>query len=273
MADMTKDLDILITNDDGYTSKGIRTLVDIMRPFGRITVIAPKTHQSGMSVALTLGSKAIAYKKLGDKDGVSWAYVNGTPASCVKFALDQVLPDRRCDVVVCGINHGANSSVATNYSGTMGAAEEAAINGIPAIGVSLCEYGDDADFSSVVKYFPRIFERLMENWSDRHGISYNVNFPPSSIPVRGLRVCHQGAGHWTKELDPMEVDEFGFHNGDEGEAFYVMRGEFVDDAPDSDIEADHHAIRDGYVSIVPQTYDRTDYVELSRLSGLMETNL
>lgn len=273
MADMTKDLDILITNDDGYTSKGIRTLVDIMRPFGRITVIAPKTHQSGMSVALTLGSKAIAYKKLGDKDGVSWAYVNGTPASCVKFALDQVLPDRRCDVVVCGINHGANSSVATNYSGTMGAAEEAAINGIPAIGVSLCEYGEDADFSSVVKYFPRIFERLMENWPDRHGISYNVNFPPSSIPVRGLRVCHQGAGHWTKELDPMEGDEFGFHNGDEGEAFYVMRGEFVDDAPDSDIEADHHAIRDGYVSIVPQTYDRTDYVELSRLSGLMETNL
>ena len=155
----------------------------------------------------------------------------------------------------------------------MGAAEEAAINGIPAIGVSLCEYGEDADFSSVVKYFPRIFERLMENWPDRHGISYNVNFPPSSIPVRGLRVCHQGAGHWTKELDPMEVDEFGFHNGDEGEAFYVMRGEFVDDAPDSDIEADHHAIRDGYVSIVPQTYDRTDYVELSRLSGLMETNL
>ena len=270
MNDMPADMNILITNDDGYTSKGIRTLVEIMRRYGKVTVIAPKTHQSGMSVALTLGSKAIAYKKLGEKDGVSWAYVNGTPASCVKFALDQVLPDRRCDVVVCGINHGANSSVATNYSGTRGAAEEAAINGIPAIGVSLCEYADDADFSSVEKYFPGIFERLMQDWPERFGISYNVNFPPSSIPVKGVRICHQGAGHWTKELDPMEVDEFGFRGGDEGEAFYVMRGEFVDDAPDEDYMADHHAIRDGYVSIVPQTYDRTDYHELARLSGRMD---
>ena len=272
MTDMAADLNILITNDDGYTSKGIHTLVEIMRRYGRITVIAPKTHQSGMSVALTLGSKAIAYRDLGIRDGISWAYVDGTPASCVKFALDQVLPDRRCDVVVCGINHGANSSVATNYSGTMGAAEEAAINGIPAIGVSLCEYGEDADFSSVEKYFPEIFERLMENWPERHGISYNVNFPPSSIPVKGVRVCHQGAGHWTRELDPMAPDEFGFRNAEDGESFYVMRGEFVDDAPEEDRMADHHAIRDGYVSIVPQTYDRTDYHELYRLEGKMDVD-
>ena len=159
---MPSNLNILITNDDGYTSKGLRELVGMMLPYGRITVVAPRQHQSGMSVAVTLGRRPFAYRKLGVKDSVSWYWLDATPASCVKFALDKIFPDRKCDVVICGINHGSNASVATNYSGTMGAAEEAAINGIPAIGVSLCEFSEDADFTSVKEYFPMMFEKLME---------------------------------------------------------------------------------------------------------------
>ncbi len=265
---MSKDLNILITNDDGYTSKGIRELVEIMRQFGRITVVAPKNHQSGMSVALTLGGTSIAYKKLEEKDGVSWSYVDGTPASCVKFALDQICPNRKCEGVVCGINHGSNASVATNYSGTMGAAEEAAINGIPSIGVSLCNYDEDADFSKVSEHFPGIFTSLMENRPARKGISYNVNFPSSGIPVKGIRVCHQGSGVWIKEYEPWD-GSLGDIRSEEGEQVYVMRGEFIDTADQDDAEADHHALRDGYISIVPQRFDRTDTDEGKRLSSFL----
>ncbi len=239
---MPANLNILITNDDGYTSKGIRELVELMRPYGRITVVAPRSHQSGMSVAVSLGNRPCGYRDLGEKDGVSWAWLDATPASCVKFALDKVFPERKCDVVICGINHGSNASVATNYSGTMGAAEEAAINGIPSIGVSLCEFGEDADFSSVKKYFPAIFEKLMENWPGQRRLSYNVNFPPSDIPVKGVRVCHQGYGYWIR---------------------------FVDGSPEGDGMADHHAVDEGYIAITPQTIDRTDHEEEHRLSDFL----
>ena len=265
---MPSNLNILITNDDGYASKGIRELVSIMRPFGRITVIAPRAHQSGMSVAVSLGNRPCAYKSLGMEDGVSWSWLDATPASCVKFALDKVFPDRRCDVVLCGINHGSNASVATNYSGTMGAAEEAAINGIPAIGVSLCEFGEDADFSAVTNHFPSVFTKLMDNWPTRRGLSYNVNFPPSDVPVRGVRVCHQGYGYWVEEFEtwkgavPPEVNV-------RADGLYVMRGRFVDGSPGGDGFADHHALEDGYIAITPQTIDRTDHEEERRLAGML----
>ncbi len=277
---MPNDFNILITNDDGYTSKGIRELVSVMRGYGHVTVIAPKTHQSGMSVAVSIGNRTLAYRKLWDEDGITWAYLDGTPASCVKFALDKVFPDRKCDVVISGINHGSNASVATNYSGTMGAAEEAAINGIPGIGVSICEYGDDADFSQVKQYFPAIFEKIMGNLPERKGISYNVNFPPSWVEIKGVRVCHEGLGFWTEELEPFgdthHLDRFlSPAEGaalDESEQLFLMRGRFVDSSPEEDRLADHHALEDGYISITPQTMDRTDYSEEGRIAPLMDAD-
>ena len=266
---MPSNLNILITNDDGYSSKGIRELVSAIRRFGKVTVVAPRAHQSGMSVAVSLGNRPCGFRDLGVIDGVSWAWLDATPASCVKFALDKIFPDRRCDVVICGINHGSNASVATNYSGTMGAAEEAAINGIPAIGVSLCEYSEDADFSTVTEYFPALFEKLLDNWPSRTGLSYNVNFPANGVPVRGVKVCHQGYGYWIEEFEtwtgavPPEVNE-------RVDGLYVMKGRFVDGSPGEDTAADHHALEDGYISITPQTIDRTDHEEERRLSGIMD---
>ena len=163
---------ILITNDDGYEAKGIKVLADIMSQFGEVTVIAPKKHQSGMSMALSLGFKQIAHKDLGN----GWHYVDATPASCVKFGLNTMFLNDFPDVVVSGINHGSNASVASCYSGTLGAAAEAALNGIPAIGVSLDSLHPDADFSGVSRYFGEIFAKLMDNYPAEYGIYYNVNF-------------------------------------------------------------------------------------------------
>lgn len=268
---MPSDFNILITNDDSYNAKGLRELVEMMRPYGTITVVAPKNHQSGMSTAVTIGSKLIAYKKIRKEKGVTWTYLDASPASCVKFALDKIFPERKCDLVLCGINHGSNASVATNYSGTMGAAEEAAINGIPAIGVSLCEYDDDANFSKVRRYFPAIFEKLMKNLPERKGISYNINFPPTDVPVCGIRVCNEGYGYWVEEFEPWMVPG-GTAQAEEGESMFVMRGRFVDGTPKDDRKADHHAVDDGFISITPQTFDRTDHEEVKRLSGIMDSD-
>ena len=157
---------ILLTNDDGYNAKGIKVLAEIMKQFGEVTVIAPKTHQSGMSMAVSLGFKQIAHKDLGD----GWHYVDATPASCVKFGLNTMFLDNYPDVVVSGINHGSNASTASCYSGTLGAAEEAALNGIPAIGVSLDTLHPDADFSGVSAMFGEIFMKIMSDLPQKHGV-------------------------------------------------------------------------------------------------------
>ena len=148
---------ILITNDDGYKARGLEALIEAMRPFGDITVVAPKYHQSGMSMAISLGFKRIAVKQI-SKD--RW-YLDGTPASCVKFGIDNILTgDRRPDVVVCGINHGSNAATAALYSGTLGAAQEAAVNGILGIGVSLDDFSPEGDFSAIQALLPDIFRKL-----------------------------------------------------------------------------------------------------------------
>ena len=160
-------MEILITNDDGYQAKGIRTLIEIMRPFGRVTVIAPKKHQSGMSMAVSLGLKQIAYKELVRTENYMESYLDATPASCVKFGLNTCFLEKKPDVVVSGINHGSNAASASCYSGTLGAAFEGALNGIPSIGVSLDTLNPDADFSAVKKYFPEIFRMIMENLPEK----------------------------------------------------------------------------------------------------------
>lgn len=265
---------ILITNDDGYEAKGIQILAEIMKEYGEITVIAPKKHQSGMSMAVSLGFKQIAHKNLGN----GWHYVDATPASCVKFGLNTMFLDNFPDVVVSGINHGSNAATASCYSGTLGAAEEAALNGIPAIGVSLDTLNPDADFSGVRRYFGKIFERLMADLPDRHGVYYNVNFP--DIPadnIKGIRTGYQGLGRWIKEFKEWDVEHYRKYGitpemlgqnsnpvTEEGEDLYMMVGEFVDD-PRNTAEADHRIVADGYISIVAHNVDCTDYVECGRL--------
>lgn len=285
---------ILITNDDGYQAKGIQALTEIMRQFGKVTVIAPKKHQSGMSMAVSLGFKQIAHKCFRnenpnpfpydkDKKGypVEWHYVDATPASCVKFGLNTMFEHNYPDVVVSGINHGSNAATASCYSGTLGAAEEAALNGIPAIGVSLDTLHPDADFSGVARFFGDIFQKLMSGWPEKHGIYYNVNFP--DIPaeqIKGVKTGYQGLGRWIREFKEWDVEHYRKYGitpellgqssnpvVEEGEDLYMMVGEFEDD-PRNTAEADHHIVNDGFISIVAHNVDCTDYEELERLKTI-----
>lgn len=265
---------ILITNDDGYEAKGIRVLAEIMKEFGDVTVIAPKRHQSGMSMAVSLGFKQIAHKNLGN----GWHYVDATPASCVKFGLNTMFLDKHPDVVVSGINHGSNASTASCYSGTLGAAEEAALNGIPAIGVSLDTLHPDADFSGVRKYFGELFSTLIKDYPARHGIYYNVNFP--DIPaeeIKGVRAGYQGLGKWIREFKEWDIEHYKKYGItpemlgqssdpvlEEGEELYMMVGEFLDD-PRNTFDADHRLVSEGYISVVAHNVDCTDYREMERL--------
>ncbi len=278
---MLPELNILLTNDDGYRAKGLDVLTDMMRPFGRLTIVAPKRHQSGTSMAVSMGCTPIAYRQL-PSDGVDFrAYLDATPASCVKYGLDNVLVEDRPDVVVCGINHGSNAATAANYSGTLGAAEEAALNGIVGIGVSLDSFRQDADFSAVAAYFPAIFRKLMELRTDRYGIFYNVNFPDlPAEEIKGVRIAHEGRGHWEREFQPWDLGHFIRHGSfpvdgalenpphEEGETLYMMVGDFTDDSPASDTEADHHLLAAGYVTVVAHHVDYTDYPEVERLAAL-----
>ena len=268
---------ILITNDDGYQAKGIKVLTDIMKNYGEVTVIAPKHHQSGMSMAVSLGFKQIAHKDLGN----GWHYVDATPASCVKFGLNTIFEGNFPDVVVSGINHGSNAATASCYSGTLGAAAEAALNGIPAIGVSLCSLHPDADFSAVEKHFGDIFEKLVRNLSDRHGVYYNINFP--DIPadaIKGVKAGRQGLARWVREFQEWDAKyyaEYGITPEmlgqssnpvlEEGETLYMMVGDFEDDDRNPS-DADHRLLEDGYISVVAHNINCTDYEETARLKDL-----
>ena len=281
---------ILITNDDGYQAKGIQVLTEIMKQFGEVTVIAPKHHQSGMSMAVSLGFKQIAHKCFGtsnpnpyarekDDSSAEWHYVDATPASCVKFGLNTMFLDNFPDVVVSGINHGSNAATASCYSGTLGAAEEAALNGIPAIGVSLDTLHPNADFSCVERYFGEIFEKLMSDFPKKHGVYYNVNFP--DIPaekIKGVRVGIQGMGRWIREFKEWDLQHYAKYGItpellgqssnpvlEEGEDLYMMVGEFLDD-PRNPENADHRLVADGYISVVAHNVDCTDYEETARLA-------
>ncbi len=265
---------ILITNDDGYEAKGIKVLAEIMSRFGEVTVIAPKKHQSGMSMAVSLGFKQIAHKDLGG----GWHYVDATPASCVKFGLNTMFLDNFPDVVVSGINHGSNAATASCYSGTLGAAQEAALNGIPAIGVSLDTLNPNADFTAVEQYFGSIFNQLMADYPTRYGVYYNVNFPDIPVAeIKGVRVGSQGIGRWVKEFKEWDLEHYAKYGItpellgqksnpeiEEGEELYMMVGEFTDDHRNPE-DADHRLMEKGYISIVAHNVDCTDYQEITRL--------
>lgn len=278
-------MNILITNDDGFESKGIAVLTKIMKKYGNVAVIAPFSAQSGMSMAVSLGAEKIAFKEIESstfvgEDGLEhterWAYLDATPASCVKFAMSTPWLGWKPDVIVSGINHGANTSVASCYSGTLGATAEAAVNHILGIGVSLCDHNPDADFSQIEKYFPGIFEKLVELPRHSYMTYYNVNFP--SVPadeIKGVRAGYMGRGRWVKEFRSLDEAEAiaaslnGAPTGDPSEKpaekMYKLVGNFSSDT-DNSADADHLLTDNGYVSIVPHTIDSTDYEQLKILS-------
>lgn len=272
---------ILVTNDDGYCAKGLQALIRILRPYGGLVIVAPKTAQSGMSMAVSMGHRPIAVKKLSETPGEQWWWLDGTPASCVKFGIDNIMPGEKPDIVVCGINHGSNAATATLYSGTVGAAMEGAINGIPSIALSLDSFDTDADFSAMEELLPRILDKLLPNMSREFGSYYNINFPnlPAS-EIKGVRICNMGYVHWEKEyrdytdymnsrsLPVPEKDAAYVKEAALCDGCYVMVGDMVVNEG-NDPACDQLQLSQGYITITPQKLDTTDYKELQRLCDII----
>ena len=248
---------ILITNDDGITAKGIRTLIEVMRTIGDIIVVAPNKPQSAMGHAITINDILYCDPFIFDPDATHQEYsCSGTPADCVKLANQQIL-ERKPDICVSGINHGSNSSINVIYSGTMSAAVEAGVEGIPAIGFSLLDYSADANFEACKPFVKSITEKVLESGLPK-GVVLNVNIPKLPLEeIRGTKICRQAKAMW--------VEDFNKRTNPYGRDYYWLSGEFINE--DKGEDTDEWALAHGYVSIVPTQFDLTAHHAIQELNS------
>jgi 5'-nucleotidase len=245
---------VLISNDDSISASGLEALITMLLPFGDLFVLVPDKPRSGSSHALTVGAP-VKLSKIKESKELSIYTCSGTPADCVKLATSCLLP-RKPDLMVSGINHGSNSSVSVIYSGTMGAATEAAMLGIPSIGFSLCDHSPAADFSAAIKYGRIIVKKAM-----KHGIptniSLNVNIP--ALPahkIKGIKICRQNRGNWNEDFE-LILDEAG-------EESYWLSGYYHNEEPGAK-DTDETALSEGFISIVPVQTDMTAYNVMKKI--------
>lgn len=239
---------ILVTNDDGITAPGIKSLIEAAKTLGKVVVVAPDKPQSGMGHAITIGNPLRMNKVDLFGDIEAWQ-TSGTPVDCVKLAVDKIL-HRKPDLCISGINHGANHSINVLYSGTMSAAMEAAIEGIPSIGFSLMDYDHEADFSPSIYYATKIIKTVLENKFEKH-LLLNVNIP--SVPkdkIKGIKICKQAYAKYKEEFDE--------RNDPHGKKYYWLTGEFVN--YDKDKDTDVWALKNNFISVVPVQFDLTNYI-------------
>ncbi len=272
-----KPIEILVTNDDGYTSKGIQILAEILVKYGNVTVIAPKEVQSGMSAALSIGKpmrlERISHKECSNGHRLTVYALTGTPVDCVKMAMNKcfgaggsenVIKDEwaeergyRPDIVFSGINHGSNASVASMYSGTLGAAAEGALYGIKSVGLSINTHNPNPDFSQIEEFLIPIIEKSICN-PIGEGIFLNVNFP--AIPkgeIKGIKMASQGNGMWVKEFEQRKDPN--------GKDYYWMTGNFKNNETRDNSIGDHILMGKGYITIVPHKVDTTCYGTLEQM--------
>jgi 5'-nucleotidase len=236
---------ILVTNDDGITAPGIHALVNALNGLGKIVVVAPNKPQSGMGHAITL-NEPLRLKKSNIFGDIEAYECSGTPVDCVKIAKDKIL-HKKPELCVSGINHGSNSSINIIYSGTMSAAMEAGIEGIPAVGFSLLNYAHDADFSGAQHFARIIAMQILQNGLPQNTL-LNVNIPDLPVEqLNGINICRQAAAKWEEEYDE--------RNDPHGRPYYWLTGKFVN--YDKGEDTDEWALSNGYVSVVPVQYDLT----------------
>ena len=239
-------LKILVSNDDGIDAPGLYALVQEMKKIGTVTVVAPDKQQSAVGHAITM-NYPLRVKEF-KKDGKFYGYaVQGTPADCVKLAVRAIL-DHEPDLVVSGINHGSNTAISIIYSGTVSAATEGTILGIPSIAVSLTTYAP-ADFR-----YAAIFARKLALLIGKRGLPpstlLNVNVPPlKAKEIKGVLITRQGKAVWN--------DTFDHRRDPNNREYYWLTGGL--EKVDTDLEFDEAAVRSNYISVTPIQYDLTDY--------------
>ena len=251
---MTKPL-ILISNDDSIFSKGIKALVDVASKYGEVVVVAPDSPQSAKSHAITL-ENPISYKRedLFRSDIEAFA-CSGSPADCVKIAINQVL-NRKPDLILSGINHGANTSVNILYSGTVAAALEGAIHKIPSIALSITSHDAEVDLEASKIYADQIIGKILQ--ADNKEVCLNVNIPDiKQEEIKGMKICKQTIGAWFEEFFPI------VHPHKINPIFWLT-GKYVNFEPER-TDTDIWAIENNYVAVVPIKIDLTDYEMIEEL--------
>lgn len=227
-----------------------------MHTIGEVVVVAPDSPQSGMGHAITVGDPLRIKRNDIFGEDIQAYDCSGTPADCVKLAKHYVLKGRTIDLVVSGINHGSNTSISVLYSGTMSAAIEAAIEGTPAIGFSLCDYSPSADFEHVDEYVIKIAKEVLKNGIPK-GIALNVNIPPAQHEtIKGIKICRQANARWEEDFDQ--------RTDPHGRKYFWMIGNFVNH--DKGEDNDEWAIANNYISVVPCQFDLTGYFAMSALN-------
>ena len=250
---------ILISNDDGYHSKGLRSLIEMLSGMAYLIICAPESARSGFSCAFSAATPLRLKLRRKGEDYEMWS-CSGTPVDCVKIALSQLCGGRTPDMVIGGINHGDNASVNTHYSGTMGVTMEGCMKFIPSVAFSLCDHRDDADFTPMTQLVKDITRKVLQNGLPR-GICLNVNFPVVPDGIKGVKMCRMAIGDWENEVvkcrHPHDYD------------YYWMVGEYVNQEPDAE-DTDNWALTHGYASITPTRMDVTAYEMIEQLGYLTE---
>lgn len=237
---------LLLSNDDGIQAPGLRFLIDALRPYADLLVMAPDSPRSGFSCSIT-SAHPIRFHKLQEEEGLTLCSCSGTPADCVKMALN-LFPERRPDLIVGGINHGDNSSVNAHYSGTMGVAIEGALQGYPSVAFSLCDHREEADFGPLRPYLVDFMFKAIAMGLPAF-TCLNINFPQAE-KFKGVKVCRMARSRWQKEVARRE-HPYG------GEYFWLV-GECEELEPEAD-DTDRWALAHGYVAVTPTQLDMTAY--------------
>ena len=246
-------MNIVVVNDDGWGTAGIRLLAKEMTRLGQVTVICPDGPRSGKGACISVETP-MYLRRIDEHDlnGAEVYVTNGTPADCIKIAREHLFKDRTIDLVVSGINHGSNASVNAMYSGTMGACYVAAEKGIPAIGWSIYSHEAGVDLHWIQPFLVDVTQHILDEGIPPRTV-YNINAPVGEI--EGIRWTRQCFGHWAKELVPIDELPEGVIQG------WKLGGEFVNDEPgatDTDIWAMEHQL----LAITPLTIDWTAYGSL-----------
>jgi len=238
---MTKKLQILLTNDDGFYADGIQTLYHTLRDIAQVTIAAPDRERSAVGHGITM-FQPLRFSEV-DLQGSSHWLIDGTPSDCVKLALEHLLQTPP-DLLISGINRGPNLGSDVLYSGTVSAALEGKINQIPSIATSLSGYGK-LDFTTAANF---IYQNLTRLYQLSQTTTLNLNFPNTNTPYQGVK--------FTKLGKRLYQNIFEARTDPRGQIYYWMGGEVVvsEQEPDSDI----NAIENNYVTITPLTTDLTD---------------
>ena len=247
----------MLTNDDGYKSKGIKILFRELKNIYDIVIVAPDSEKSGISHAFTY-NHPLFYKKISNTYTNKMYSISGYPADCIKFALSHILSEYP-DLIVAGLNIGENSGISSFYSGTVAAAREGAFWKIPSIAFSICKQAEKYS-EEYTKYIPKIIDEILINISNKYSIFYNVNFPNCNpVDIMGFKITRQSVAFFDDKYKRINVMGKKFTR-------YEIYGEKINIEKSDDF--DSRALKNGWITITPHTFDSTAYNEIKKIKKI-----